>query len=115
MPGDSQYYKALQTDGSHTVTEVVNSASPPISHFDAQLANVTLASLTDGSPTTLSDSTSAGPGNVTFAYQWDVTLANTGSFQLSKLLTIVPEPSIFSLIIAALATAHTMRRKKISP
>lgn len=107
-----QYYKAIQTDGTFTVTELVNSASPPISHFDAQLANITLASLTDGNPTTLSDSTSAGVGNVTFSYQWDVSLANNESFQISKLLTIVPEPSSLSLILVTIATAYSIRRKK---
>ncbi len=110
-----QYYKALQTDGLRTVEEKVNSATPPISHFEAQLGNATLASLTDGGPTTLSDSVSAGFGNVTFAYQWDVTLANNESFQLSKLLTIVPEPTTFSLIILAVAGARIMRGSKNKP
>ena len=110
-----QYYKALQTDGTRTVTELVNSAAPAISHFEAQFANVTLTSLLDGGPTTLSDATSAGVGNVTFAYQWDVTLADTGSFQLSKLLTVVPEPSTFSLIILAIAGARIMRGNKNKP
>ncbi|NOS69179.1 MAG: hypothetical protein HOP33_04535 [Verrucomicrobia bacterium] len=108
-----QYYRALQTDGLHTVEEKVNSANPPISHFDAQLANVTLNSLTDGNPTTLSDQVSAGVGNVTFAYQWDVNIANNGSFQISKLLTIVPEPSALSILIMSIAVGRLMRRNNV--
>ncbi len=107
-----QYYKALQTDGTHTVTELVNSATPPISHFEAQYAGNTLGSLLDGSPTTLSDTTSAGVGNVTFAYQWDVNMANNTSFQLSKLLTIVPEPTALSLVIVSVATMRMLRRNE---
>jgi hypothetical protein len=108
-----QYYKATQTDGSHTVTEVVNSANPAISHFEAGFFNATLSSLTDGGPTTLSDTTSAGVGNVTFAYQWDVNLANNTSFQLSKLLTIVPEPGVFSLFGISIVGAFISRRGRI--
>ena len=110
-----QYYRALQTDGTRTVEEKVNSANPSISHYEANLGGSTLASLTDGGPTTLSDSASAGVGNVTFAYQWDVTIANGGSFQLSKLLTIVPEPTVLSIVIISIAGAGIMRRNKNKP
>lgn len=105
-----QYYKAIQTDGTHTITEKVNTATPPISHFEAQYVGNTLGSLLDGSPTTLSDTISAGVGNVTFAYQWDVNMADNTSFQLSKLLTIAPEPSAISLVIACIATMRMARR-----
>ena len=107
-----QFYRALQTGGTRTVEEKVNSANPPIGHFEANLGGATLASLTDGASTTLSDSTSAGVGNVTFAYQWDVTIANGGSFQLSKLLTIVPEPTVLSMVIVSIAGAVIVRRNK---
>lgn len=107
-----QYYKALQTDGTHTVEEKINSANPSISHFEAQFAGNTLASLLDGSPTTLSDTTSAGVGNVTFAYQWDVNMADNSSFVLSKLLTIVPEPTALSLVVVSFATMQMFRRNE---
>ena len=110
-----QYYKALQTDGQRTVQELVNTATPPIGHYEANIGNATLSSLTDGGPTTLSDSGSAGVGNVTFTYQWDVTIANGGSFQLSKLLTIVPEPTVLSMVIIAIAGSGIMRRNKNKP
>jgi hypothetical protein len=110
-----QYYRALQTDGNHTVEEKVNSATPPISHFEAQYAGNTIGSLLDGSPTTLSDTTSAGVGNVTFAYQWDVNMANNTSFVLSKLLTIVPEPTALSLVIISVAAMRMLRRDDKKP
>ena len=110
-PANSQYYKVVQTDGFRTLTEIINTANPPIGAVEANLANVTLSSLTDGSQTDLNGNTSAGPGNVTFAYQWDVNLAAGGSFQLSKLLTIVPEPSATTLVGVTLTSLLFIRGK----
>jgi hypothetical protein len=109
------YYKAIQTDGVRRVTETINSTIVPIGHFEAGLFNSTLSSLTDGASTTLNDATSAGVGDVVFAYQWGVTLAPFGSpgssFQLSKLIEIAPEPSSMTILaIAALSMAVYRRR-----
>jgi len=108
-----QYYKAVQTSSAGSVTETATSAAVPIGHVEAATYNGTLASLTDANPTTLNDSKNAGPDNVTFAYEWDVTLAPGGSFQISKALQVVPEPSALVLIpsgILALAWLHRRRR-----
>lgn len=108
---NGQYYKAYQTDGIRRVTETITSAITPIGHFEAGLYSSTLSSLTDGAPTTLTDVPSAGIGDVTFAYQWDVTLNPGASFQLSKLIEIAPEPSSMSLFaLAALSMAFYRRR-----
>jgi hypothetical protein len=108
---NNQYYKAVQTDGTRRVTETITSALTPIGHFEAGLYNTTLSSLTDGASTTLNDVTSAGVGDVTFAYQWDVTLAPGASFQLSKLIEIVPEPSSMAILaIAGISMAAYRRR-----
>ncbi len=96
-PSGLSYYN-IQSGGSRSVNETVT----PASHFEAALYNQTLASLTDGSPTTLNDNLSAGPGNVTFAYQWDFTLAAGGSFQIQKLIGVVPEPSSMALVSSGL-------------
>jgi hypothetical protein len=110
---NGEYYKAVQTDGIRTVTEVLNSTIVPLGHVEAGLFNSTLASLNDGASTTLSDVTSAGVGDVTFAYQWDVTLAPGASFQLSKLIEIAPEPSSMSILgIAAAVYAARMKSKR---
>ncbi len=49
--------------------------------------------LNDPLSTTLNDLDSEGPGDVTWAFQWDISLAGNQSFLISrdKLLT-VPEP-----------------------
>ncbi len=108
---NSQYYKAVQNDGTRTVTETVNSTIFPIGHFEAALFNDTLSSLTDGTPTTLNDVTSAGVGDVSFSYQWDVTLAPGASFQLSKLIEIVPEPSSMAILALAGISMTLYRRR----
>lgn len=107
-----QPYKVSQTDGIRTITETVNANTAPIGHFAAALGNTTLSSLTDGGPTTLSDTISAGPGNATFTYQWDVTLDPNETLTISKLMTIVPEPAVGSLVLAALAALGVARRTK---
>ena len=78
-PSALSYYN-FQSGGYRSVNETVT----PASHVEAALYNQTLAKLTDGNPTTLSDISTAGPGDVTFAYQWDFTLATGGSFQIQK-------------------------------
>ena len=108
---NNQYYKAVQTDGTHTVTETINTTIVPIGHFEAGFYNATISSLTDGASTTLNDVTSAGVGDVTFAYQWDVTLAPGASFQLSKLIEIVPEPSSMAILAIAAASMGVYRRR----
>lgn len=108
------YNTVAQTDGFRVVTENVGDFITPIGRFEANLANITLSSLTDSSPTTLANTQTAGLGDVTFAYQWDVVLAPGGSFQLSKLLSIVPEPTTASLMfLSAMAFGLTRRQPKI--
>lgn len=109
-----QPYKVTQTGALQSVTETVNANTAPIGHFEAGLGNATWASLTDGSATTLNDNASAGPGDATFAYQWDALLSPNGTITISKLMTIVPEPTISSLVLAALAAAKFARRGKKS-
>ncbi len=108
---NNQYYKAVQTDGTRTVTETINSTIVSIGHFEAGFYNATISSLTDGASTTLNDVTSAGIGDVTFAYQWDVTLAPGTSFQLSKLIEIVPEPSAMAILAMAGISVAVYRRR----
>lgn len=79
--------------------------TPPTSHHEAGLYPSTLASLNDGLPTTLNDVNAAGPGNVSWAYQWDLLIPAGGTILISKdkQILLIPEPS--SLVMAALAAA----------
>lgn len=107
-----QPYKVTQTDGTRSVTETLNASSAPIAYFEANSAFVTLNSLTDGVATILNDNPMSGPGNVTFAYQWDATLAVNGTLTISKLMSIVPEPTSGALILTAFATAFFSRCRR---
>lgn len=109
-----QPYKVTQTDGTHTITETVNANTATIGHFQAGLGNAILASLTDGGPTTLTDTAAAGPGDAVFAYEWDALLAPNGTITVSKLMTIVPEPTAASLLFITLGAAALIRRNKKS-
>jgi len=78
-------------------------ATPGANHGEVALQGVTLAKLNNGLvPVTLADNTSAGPGNVTWAFEWDVTVAPGAEFLISKDKSIqilqVPEPASLSLI-----------------
>lgn len=81
------------------LTETVVTPSP--SHAEANTFSNTLNSLNDGSPTTLNDVLTAGPGDVTWAFEWDRTVAAGGSFIISKdknVAPTVPEPTAIGLL-----------------
>lgn len=107
-----QYYKVVQTDGSSSVVETINTANPPIGHFEAGLFPATLNKLTDGVADNLTDALNAGNGDLTFAYQWDVVLAPGASFQISKLISVVPEPSVSALVLSGLAVLGLLLRRR---
>jgi hypothetical protein len=69
--------------------------TPRPSHAEANYYANTLGELNDGSPTTLNDVLTAGPGDVTWAFEWDKTIASGGSLIISKdkNLAPVPEPA----------------------
>ena len=69
---------------------------------EGALVSATLASLNDGSPTTFANGMGpVGPGNVSWAFQWDVTIAPGGHILISKdklLNVVVPEPTALTLL-----------------
>jgi hypothetical protein len=101
-----------QTGGGLRMSETI--VTPVPSHREAAFFPVTLNRLNDGLPTTLIDNAGAGPGDVTWAYQWDFVLPASGSFQISKdkQLTPVPEPATAGLLATAAAALATRRRRK---
>jgi hypothetical protein len=84
---------------------------------EAALFAATRNSLNDGSPTTFTNIDAAGPGDVTWAFEWDVTIAAGKTFTISKdKLLNVPEPSSILLltVFGACLVVARLRGKKIS-
>ena len=85
----------------------------PTHHETGTFPN-TLNSLNSTNNYTLNDSNSAGPGDLTWAFQWDaINLAAGTTTQLSKDLNVViPEPSTISLGLLGLVGLFALRRNR---
>jgi len=71
--------------------------------------------LNDGGPTTLADNPGVGPGDATWAFQWDFLLNPGQTFQVSKDKRIgaVPEPaSLLLLGSGLLGGLKAVRRRR---
>jgi len=83
-------------------------------HYEANVFNSTLTSLTSGSPYVL-DQASSSTGNVTWAFEWDLPIAVGKSSQFSKNIVVdVPEPATVGLVAAGLAGLYLVRRRRKS-
>ncbi len=74
-----------QASGAYRLTETV--VTPVPNHREIAVYPTTVNNLNDGLPTTLSDTPIGqvlGPADLTWAFQWDVTIAPGGTFQISK-------------------------------
>jgi hypothetical protein len=83
----------IQSDGALTVAETVVTPAP--SHYQVGVYPNLIDSLTDGGPTTLGDIAGPlGPGDLDWAFQWDVDLASGESLIISKdkIVNVVPIP-----------------------
>jgi len=88
--------------------------TPVPSHREIAFFPVTLNKLNDAAPTTLSDTTAAGAGDVTWAYQWDVLIPPSSSFLISKdkSIRLVPEPAAGALLSLAGGVLLARYRKR---
>src|SRR5207248_1854749 len=102
------FNEARQTEGTMALSESVD--SPGANHGEANFYSTTRDSLNDGATTTLNDNAGPlGPGDVTWAFQWDVDLTPSGqgsTFLISKdkrlQITTVPEPTSMALVCLGL-------------
>jgi hypothetical protein len=106
-----------QTDGAGVgVSETV--VTPSASHHEGGFYPITRGKLDDNMPTTLNDLPAYGggsiTGDVTWAYEWDRSIAQNGSFIISKdkHLEVVPEPGTLLLLGLGLVGAEITRRRK---
>jgi hypothetical protein len=112
-PPPPTYWRALQTAGGTALSETVD--SPFANHAEAAYAGSTLLRLNSGAPITLNDNLSAGPGDVTWAFEWDFTLAGGETFDVLKdkrlSVGVVPEPTTVSLLALGLL-GFVLRRQR---
>jgi hypothetical protein len=86
----------VQTAGSSQM-DLVSTLTP--SHSEVGLTTSTRDSLNNGSATQLADNLSAGPGDATAAFEWDLNLAAGGSKTWGEAMSMqVPEPATLTLL-----------------
>lgn len=109
------FNEALQTAPGVAFSETV--LTPGANHGEAGLFNTTLVKLNDGTPTILNDNAGpVGPGDATWAFEWDLSIAPGGSALISKdkyiQLQPIPEPSSLALISLGLAGCALIKRRR---
>ena len=102
---------AIQTGLSSSTSETIVASSPSL--VETSLVPTLLNSLNDPlSPTTLSGITSAGPGDVCWAFQWDFDIAPGMTVMISKDKLITPEPGTLALIVLGGTMMLARRRRR---
>jgi hypothetical protein len=107
------FFDAFQSEGSLAFHETV--VTPGANHGEAATFGQTLSELNDASQTTLNDNAGpVGPGDVTWALQWNLNIAAGGTALISKdkTLEITPEPSTFALTGLGLVACVLLKRRK---
>jgi hypothetical protein len=103
-----------QTGNGLELSESV--VTPGASNWEANIYPNTLNRLNSGAPYNLDGVLTAGPGDATWAYQWDTTIDPGATFIISKDKRLSPTPEPSTLAIAGLAAlgmiGYGMRRSR---
>jgi hypothetical protein len=114
--GPGSYSYVRQWTGSTGIGEAI--VYPYANHGEAELVGTTLAKLNGTSGLQLSDDQTAGPGDVTWALQWDTDIAIGDMFDLTKdkslVIQVIPEPSALALILLGMGACGVARRRQTS-
>ena len=113
-PGNFNY--AEQTSGGTAIGEVV--VAPNANRGEAAMVGQTLNELNTTPNLQLNNNTLAGPGDVTWALQWDTTIGANQEYDISKdkslSIQIVPEPTTMAFIALGLGVLGLARRRQSS-
>jgi len=110
------YSHVVQTSGSTAIQEGI--ISPFANYAEAANYSQTLTELNNNSGLVLNNNTTAGPGNVTWAFQWNDALGAGDQLDIFKDKTLsiamVPEPSTLAFIALGVGTLGLVLRRKLS-
>lgn len=99
-----------QSEAGFVLSETVITPGP--NHFELNLFPVTLTALNDGDIDDLNDFAGPlGPGDVTWAFQWDFVIDPNSSVLISKDKSIVPAPGTAAALVLGAAGLGRRRRR----
>jgi hypothetical protein len=98
------------SEGNITAAETIS--TPVAAHWQGSNTGGIYSSLINATATTLTDSGSPLSGDVSFAWQWDMTLNPGQTFLISKDKMIVPEPGTFLALGIGLAGLLAARKRR---
>jgi len=118
LKSGGKFNLADQIKGSSALSETVTSGGDPnnpgADHGETAFYNATLIKLNNAGPDNLNDIAGpTGPGDVTWALQWGLTIPAGRSILISKEKSLdVPEPSALALVALGLIASVARRRRQ---